>query len=103
MTLGCLVTYGKLFGDLGMYLGSQLSTINWISEVNAILLCNIPIQFLIIPESINALRWFNVLGLASIAYLSVFVTFIGIRYLSGWASFDILNTQGSVNDNLFIF
>merc|ERR1712078_170552 len=69
----------------------------------AILLCHFPIQFFIIPESINALRWFNILGLASIAYLSIFVTFIGIRYLSGWTSDDIINTQGNFGDNLFIF
>merc|ERR1719281_1207389 len=103
MTFGSLVTYGKLFGDLGMYLGSRLSFIDWLSEINAILLCNIPIQFLIIPESINALRWCNFLGLASIAYLSVFVTFVGIRYFSGWASFEILHAQGSIEDNLFTF
>jgi len=99
MTFGGLVAYCKLFGDFGAYLMADLN----LSETTMILLAHIPLQLLILPESINALRYFNLLGVAALVYFTIYITIVGFRYLGDGVPANVETHRGHIKDHLWVF
>jgi len=105
MTFGGLVSYCKLFGDFGSYLVNQIPGCPRFiaSDSGMILMTHGLLQFLILPESINSLRYFNLIGIAALIYFTCYITVTSSRYLNGGMPEKVREHVGNVTDHLWVF
>lgn len=105
-TFGALISYNKLCGDFGAQLFKNLKEIipsEQRTENAVILYSHLLLQFLILPESLNQLRYASYLGILAIIYFTFYTLIVSCKYLIEGVPEIVKISAGPLSEHIWVW